>query len=176
MQAGDDTFTLYDGSEMTVLERPSGPADALVMRFRLRSGTGAPPPHVHPTATEVFEVEEGWFELFVGDEWRRVDAGESVTVEPGLRHTFRNQSGAEAVIRNVHDPHHDFEAYIRAIAAITHQQKAVDRGSLGAAVRMAALWQRHSDLIRPADRPLKIAIPVLAGAAAVLRLRIPDGR
>jgi hypothetical protein len=33
--ASDDVIKLFDGSEYRVLERPSGPGDAVIMEFRL---------------------------------------------------------------------------------------------------------------------------------------------
>ncbi len=168
------TYKTYDGSEYSVLERPQGADGALVMRFRLTPNPGVPPPHIHPHTVEVFEVLEGEFETLVGREWRTLQAGESVTVEPGVRHTFSNSSGTEVLIRNVHEPHHDFEAYIRAVAKISQEQRATDVKSPGAAARMAVLWDRHDDLIRPADAPMKIAFPVLRGVARIARLSPPD--
>ena len=157
----EDTFTTYDGSEFTVLQRPSNPEDALTMRFRFPSDCASPPPHVHPDTHETFAVEEGEFELLVGSDWRPVTAGESVSVPAGTRHTFRNRSGAPVVVHNVHEPHHDFEAYLRALAALTHELQATAPKTPKAAIRLARLWRRHADLIRPADVPLKIAMPVL---------------
>lgn len=168
-----DTFTLYDGSEMTVVERPAGPDEALVMRFVLKHDCGAPPPHVHPYAEETFAVEEGEFEMLVDDEWRLVRAGESVTVEPGRRHTFRNQSGGDVVIRNVHDPHHDFEAYVRSLAKLSHELETTAPNSPGAAARMAMLWDRHDDLIRPADLPLRLGMKGLGTVGRLARLSVP---
>ena len=168
------TYKTYDGSEYSVLERPQGPDGALVMRFRLTPDTGSPPPHIHPHTVEVFEVLQGEFETLVGKEWRKLRAGESVTVEPGVRHTFRNNSGAEVLIGNVHDPHHDFEAYIRAVAKVSQELRTTDPKSPGAAARMAVLWGRHEDLIRPADVPMKIAFPILRGVARIARLSPAD--
>jgi mannose-6-phosphate isomerase-like protein (cupin superfamily) len=168
-----DVFTIFDGSSYEVLERPSGPGDPLVMRFRLIHKCGTPPPHVHPGAVETFEIEQGSFEMLVGDEWRAASAGETVVVPAGLRHTFRNESGAEVVIRNTHAPHHDFEAYIKALAELTQELEITSVSSPGAAVKMAMLWQRHTDLIQPADLPLKIAFPALAAAGRLLRLSVP---
>lgn len=167
------TYTTYDGSEYSVLERPAAADDPLVMRFRLTAAAGAPPPHVHPRTVETFEVLEGRFEMLVGDEWRTVAAGESVDVPAGLRHTFRNDSGAEVVIRNVHDPHHDFEAYIRSIAQLSQELKATTPKSPAAAARMALLWERHDDLIQPADLPMKIGLPVLSRIARVFGVATP---
>ncbi len=168
------TYQTYDGSEYAVLERPGTPDGALVMRFRLTSNAGSPPPHVHPSAVEVFEVLKGELEMLVGKEWRTVRAGKSATVEPGVRHTFRNTSGGEVLVRNVHDPHHDFEAYIREVARLSQELQATDPKSPGAAARLAVLWGRHDDLIRPADLPMKIAFPLLRGVARVARLS-PSG-
>lgn len=173
MAAASETYTLYDGSEYQVLDRPSGASDALVMRFVLIDHCGTPPPHVHPQATEVFEVEEGEFELLVGRDWRAVRAGESVTVPPGMRHSFRNHSGAEVVVRNVHDPHHDFEAYIRAVAALTHELQVTAVNNPLTAARMAMIWQRHDDLIQPADLPMKLAFRALDAAGRAARLKVP---
>lgn len=168
-----DVFTIYDGSSYEVLERPIDAGDPLVMRFRLIHGCGTPPPHVHPHAAETFEIEEGSFEMLVGDEWRTASAGEIVEVPAGMRHTFRNESGAEVVIRNTHAPHHDFEAYIRSVAELTHELRVTSVKSPEAAVKMAMIWQRHTDLIQPADLPLKLAFPALATAGRLLRLSVP---
>jgi mannose-6-phosphate isomerase-like protein (cupin superfamily) len=161
------TYRTYEGSEYQVLERPVGPDGALVMRFRLRPGTGSPPPHLHPHTAEIFEVLEGEFEVLVNRSWQTLGAGESVTVEPGVRHTFRNQSGADTVVRNVHDPHHDFEAYIRAVAQTSQEVRATSAHSVRTATRLALLWERHEDLIRPADPPMKIAFSLLRGIGRI---------
>ena len=168
------TYTTYDGSEYSVLERPSGPEGALVMCFRIRPEAGSPPPHVHPYTVEVFEVLEGEFELLVDKSWQKVRAGESVSIDAGVRHTFRNKSGAEVVVRNVHDPHHDFEAYIRSIAKISQEMRATSPNSPKAAIRMALLWERHDDLIQPADPPMKLAFPLLRGVGRLARTSAPE--
>ena len=167
------TYTTYDGAEYTVLERPESSDGALVMQFRLPPRAGVPPPHVHPHTVEIFEVLEGEFETLLRKEWRKLRAGESVTVEPGARHTFRNESGSEVVVRNVHEPHHDFEAYIRSIANISRETQSASPSSPAAAIRMALLWGRHEDLIRPADPPLKAAFPVLRGVGRMARMSTP---
>lgn len=167
------TYTTYDGSEFAVLKRPESAVDSLVMRFTITPEAGSPPPHVHPHAIETFEVLEGEFELLMGSEWRRVGAGESVNVPAGMRHTFRNESGAEVVVRDVHAPHHDFETYIAAIARLTQDLKATTPKTPGAAARVAILFDRHSDLIQPADLPLKLAFAVLRTVARVAGIKAP---
>jgi mannose-6-phosphate isomerase-like protein (cupin superfamily) len=170
----DEVIRLFDGSEYRVLERPSGPGDAVIMEFRLPDRRGAPLPHVHPHSVEVFEVLEGEVGLLRGSEWRTVRAGESVTVPRGERHTFRNHSGEIAVIRNVHDPHHDFEAYLRKLTALSNELRVTSPNGPGAAARFAMVVGQYPDLILPADVPIRVAMPILRTAGRILRLNVPD--
>jgi uncharacterized cupin superfamily protein len=137
-----DTFTGYDGSEFTVLRRPTNPRDPLEMRFRFVPGCATPPPHVHPDTDETFTVEEGEFELLVDGEWRGV----------------------------VHDPHHGFEEYLRKLTGLSHALRATSPNTPKAALRFARLWAEHPDLIRPADVPMRLAMPVLNAVGRVLRV------
>jgi quercetin dioxygenase-like cupin family protein len=79
---------------------------------------GGPPLHVHPEAEESYAVESGTLDVCVDGQWRKVTAGETVTVPAGVPHTLRNTSGAEARIVNVHKPAHDFERFFRRLHAL----------------------------------------------------------
>lgn len=48
--------------------------------------------HQHADEEEYFSVEYGELEIFVGDRWIRLTAGQSLTVSAGIQHTLRNQS------------------------------------------------------------------------------------
>lgn len=169
-----DTFTTHDGSSYTVLERPRDPGDALVMSFRLRDHCGTPPLHFHPHARETFEVEEGWFEMRIDGGWRRVEAGEAISVEAGENHTFRNHSGAEVVVRNTHAPHDGFESYIRRLAALSREHEVTAPTKPAAVLAVAQLWQEYSELIRPSPLPLKLAFPLLALLARATGTKAPE--
>lgn len=168
-----DRIEFSDGTAMTVLERPAGPTDPLVMLFELEHQCGAPPSHVHPTAAETFEVQEGAFEILVDGSWRDVAAGDSVTVPAGEPHTFRNESGSRVIIRNTHDPHHDFEAYIRSVAKLAEGSDPAnpDRKMM---VGMAMLWRRHWDLIRPSDPKLRIGMSVASLVGRIRGVSLPS--
>jgi mannose-6-phosphate isomerase-like protein (cupin superfamily) len=170
--ASDDVIRLFDGSEYRVLERPSGPGDAVIMEFRLPDRCAEPLTHVHPHNVEVFEVLEGEVELLLGSDWRTVRAGESVTVPRGERHTFRNHSGKFAAFRNIHDPHHDFEAYLRKLTTLQNELQVTSPNGPGAAARFAMVVGQYPDLLLPADAPMKVAI--LRTIGRVLRLNVPD--
>jgi mannose-6-phosphate isomerase-like protein (cupin superfamily) len=150
VEASDDVITLFDGTEYRVLERPSGPGDAIVMEFRLPDHCAQPLTHVHPHTMEVFEILEGEVEFLIDGEWLPLRAGESVTVQPGEPHTFRNHSGAFAAFRNAHDPHHDFETYLRKLTTLQNELRLAAPDGPEAATRFAMVVGQYPDLLRPA--------------------------
>ncbi len=170
-----DRLELPDGSVYTFTEKPDDPAsDPLVMEFEIAPGAAAPPPHYHPNGqTESFGVTEGWFELLVGKEWRRVDAGETVDVPPGTRHTFRNESGAMTRVRNVHEPAHDFEEYMRGIHALATAHGATKPTSPMVAAKYARLIKQFDSTIVLSDAPARLGATAIAAAAKLLRLELP---
>ena len=173
--AGEE-LRFADGTTMAVVSRPADPeTGALEMRFDLAPDCGSPPPHVHPLGqSELFECVEGEFELLLGEEWHKLRPGDSKTVRPATRHTFRNRSGAHAIVRNVHDPAHSFERYIRRVHALAEASGSTRPGPR-TALGIALLWREHSDTIQPADTALKIAFGALATIGGPLKRRVlPD--
>lgn len=163
-----------DGSTYRAISSPADPErEPLVMEFVLMPDCMAPPPHVHPSGQrETFEVVEGAFELRTGSKWHRLAAGESLTVESGEVHTFRNREGAPVRVRDVHDPAYSFERYIRRLHALVteHGFKGV---SPRAALYLSLLWREHRDTEVPATPPQRAAVALLAGLGRALRLRLP---
>ena len=168
-----DRLEFPDGSVYTVVRRPADPErEALAMEFLLQPNCPAPPPQSHPGGPrETFEVVEGAFELMHGNDWKRLEAGESLTVAEGEVHTFRNHEAVPARVRNVHDPAHSFERYIRRIHALATEH-GFERVSPKAAVYMAMLMREHSDTIEPAPR-LRLPMAAMAALGRALRLRLP---
>jgi quercetin dioxygenase-like cupin family protein len=144
-----------DPSEMVFTARPDGPA---------------PPPHVHPRQREVFTLEEGDFELLLDGDWRRLAPGESVAVEPGATHTYRNKGANTARVRTVHEPGLSFEPYIRELHA-TAVEHGVTKVTPAMAARMAVIFRRYPDTIAPGPLPIKIAFAILGRVAPLLGLR-----
>ena len=62
-------------------------------------GYGGPPAHYHVRSVERFEVEAGSLTVTLNGDERAVSAGESVTVETDVVHTFRNEADERAVVR-----------------------------------------------------------------------------
>jgi quercetin dioxygenase-like cupin family protein len=163
-----------DGSTYTVISSPADPErEPLLMEFLLMPDCAAPPPHIHPGGQrETFEVTEGAFELRKDSDWHRVEAGQSVTIESGEVHTFRNREGAPARVRNVHDPGRSFERYIRRLHALVCQH-GFTGFSPRAALYVSMLTREHSDTEAAPSAPQRAAMAALAGLGRALRLRLP---
>jgi len=62
------------------------------------AGYDGPPAHSHDRSVEVFEVDAGSLTVTLDGDERVASAGESVTVDTGVVHTFRNGSDERALV------------------------------------------------------------------------------
>jgi len=68
-------------------------------------GYDGPPAHYHARSLERFHVEAGSLVVTLDGAERRVSAGDTVTVDTGVVHTFRNETGERAlVVTEIHSP------------------------------------------------------------------------
>ncbi|RRB06829.1 cupin domain-containing protein [Larkinella rosea] len=58
----------------------------------LAAGANGTALHTHSDEEEYFSVEYGELEIFAGDRWIRLTAGQSLTIPAGTCHTLRNRS------------------------------------------------------------------------------------
>lgn len=111
-----------------------------------------PPPHVHPTSEESFELIEGSLDVFKDGVWTSLHPGAAVTVAPGLAHTFRNRTDetARVVIRIT--PAGRSEAFFR------HMRRLIDEGKIKrlppkdprSTIYAVMLFDAYPDWTRPA--------------------------
>jgi mannose-6-phosphate isomerase-like protein (cupin superfamily) len=92
--------------------------DVVEMEFVLPSGCVPPPPHLHRSQVEDYEVLEGSFEVVIDGRWRTLSSGESASVPVGAVHTFRNRSCDAVRVRNRHRPAMRFEQFIERICEV----------------------------------------------------------
>lgn len=158
-------------SSFEIVRSPADPKrDPSEIVLTLPPGGLAPPPHVHPRQRETFTLEEGDFELLLDGDWHKLAPGETVTVEAGRTHAFRNRGTRTARVRDVHEPGLSFESYVREVHATTARSGSA-RVTPALAARMAVIWRRHADTIRPGPLPLRLAFAALSRIAPVLGLR-----
>jgi quercetin dioxygenase-like cupin family protein len=166
-----EILTMPGGTTFEVVRSPADPErDPSEIVFTAHPDGPAPPPHVHPRQREIFTLEEGDFELLLDGDWRKLSPGESVAVEPGATHTYRNKGTATARVRTVHEPGLSFEEYIRELHATMAEHDA-QKITPALAARMAVIWRRHSETIQPGPLPIKLAFAVLGRVAPLLGLK-----
>jgi quercetin dioxygenase-like cupin family protein len=118
------------------------------MEWELGPNTGGTPIHVHPGATETYEVLQGQFDVFVNGVWRTLSAGERLAVEPGVPHTFRNASAEVVRVYNTHEPAMRFDQYFEGLSKLTSRGVISARGiTLKAIVHLAMLMTSHEEEI-----------------------------
>jgi mannose-6-phosphate isomerase-like protein (cupin superfamily) len=67
-------------------------------------GYSGPPPHYHERSVELFEVESGSLTMTLDGVERRVVAGETATVDPGVVHGFRADDERALVTTEIRSP------------------------------------------------------------------------
>ena len=127
---------------------------SLEMEWELLPHTGGTPVHIHPHATESYEVIAGALDLYVDGSWTRVSAGEKASVRPGIPHTFRNSSDAPARVYNIHAPAMKYDEYFEGIHRVV-RSGAVPTGrmTLKAILYLSVLMTTYEDEIRSVKPP-----------------------
>ncbi len=167
----DRTLEWPDGSVYKITrssEETSG--ELLEMDLELPANGWAPQPHVHPHLTEEYEVLEGFLDVLVGTEWRKLSAGETASVPPGTVHTFR-VGDVPVRLRNAHQPPLDFEPYIRRLCRAANQGNLGDLSGPRALLYVAVLVREFPQHSRAPSRLLNAAVPALAALGRLLGFR-----
>jgi quercetin dioxygenase-like cupin family protein len=147
---------------------------ALEMEWLLAPRSSGTPIHVHPSATESYEVMEGELELYVDGSWQRLSVGQKASVAPGIPHTFRNASSFPARVYNTHSPAMRFGEYFGAIDRIV-SSRAVPPGRMTpkAALYLAMLMTKFEAEIKSVQPPHGV-VRLLSRVARVLGYRVPE--
>jgi quercetin dioxygenase-like cupin family protein len=164
-----DRYEMPDGSVYLLLKSHEETGGEYVeMEWTFTPDAFAPPPHIHPTQVEEYEVLEGSFEVMVDGEWRRLGPGDSASVPPATDHTFRLIPGQSVRVHNFHRPGGHFDEFIaRQYRFVTSERfKGIKRPSTMIVMSMA--WRDHADLLVPTSRPLRWAMAGLARLGGLL--------
>jgi quercetin dioxygenase-like cupin family protein len=96
IQAGQTVENPVTGERMIFRKTAAETGGELVeVELIARPGAFVFMPHVHPFQTERFEVLSGAIEVKTGRKRQVAKAGEVVTIEPGVSHSWRNASDEE---------------------------------------------------------------------------------
>jgi len=169
-QAGD-VFTFPDGARF-VLRTPTAETGGEYVEFEWQfpAGTFAPPPHVHPSQVEEYEVLEGEFEVLTGDEWRTLRTGESASVPAGVNHTFGRPKDFVR-IRNFHRPALGFEAFIEHVHRVVEAKNIRRPKDPRVPICIATAWKQHPETLQATRKRDRIGMTVAASLGGALGMR-----
>jgi mannose-6-phosphate isomerase-like protein (cupin superfamily) len=159
----DEQFRMPDGSVYLVRHPASESDGAFVeMEFILPTGCVPPPPHVHPSQVEDYEILEGSFEVVIAGVWQTLNVGDRASVPVGALHTFRNRSGATVRIRNCHTPAVRFEEFIEQTHHVLSTTGVTRKRDPRIAPLLAAVMLDFGDTLFPGRARERIPMQALA--------------
>ena len=169
MAVAGDRFEMPDGSIYVVRRTRADTAGEFVeMEFVLPARCVPPPPHVHRSQVEEYEVLEGTFEVVVGGEWRTLAPGDVAAVPVGALHTFRNRSGATVRVRNRHLPALRFEDFIERMSVTLREAGVTRRRDPRVPLYVSAIMLDFPETLVPGRRRELLPMRVLARIARLL--------
>jgi mannose-6-phosphate isomerase-like protein (cupin superfamily) len=143
------------------------------MEWELAPQTGGTPVHIHPHASESYDVIEGELDLYVDGRWTTLAAGEKATVDPGVAHTFRNASHAPARVYNTHAPAMKFGEYFEGLHRIVNSVVRDGRMTPKVILHMAVLMTSFKDEIRSVKPPHAV-MRIFAVVGRLMGYRVPS--
>lgn len=158
-----------DGS-VYVVRRPAAETDGafVEMEFVLPPGCVPPPPHVHPSQVEDYEVLEGSFDVVVEGEWRTLAPGESASVPVGALHTFKNRSGETVRVRNRHSPAMRFEEFIERVCRTLQAAGVTRKRDPRVPLYLSKVMLEFDETLAPGRARERVPMQALASIARVL--------
>jgi mannose-6-phosphate isomerase-like protein (cupin superfamily) len=167
-----DVFEMPDGAQY-VLRTPGDAVNGEYVEFEwiFPAGVFAPPPHLHPSQVEEYEVLEGELDVMVDGSWRTLKEGDSASVPVGVNHTFRRPKQLVRV-RNFHRPALGFEDFIettsRTLAARGVKRLMDPRVPL----ILAQTWRAHPETLQATRGRERAAMAAAAAIGRALRLHV----
>jgi quercetin dioxygenase-like cupin family protein len=166
-----DRYEMPEGAGTYVLTRSTADTNGELVEFEwiLPKGAFAPPPHIHPSQEEEWEVLEGVLEVVIDGERRSLSAGESASAPPRTVHTFARPSQPVRV-RNVHRPALGFEDYIDRIYRLTQEQGIRSAKNPRVPLYLAMIWREYPDTLVAARTRDRVGMALLSRIGRLLGL------
>jgi quercetin dioxygenase-like cupin family protein len=144
---------------------------ALLRMETVNPPTGiAEPVHVHPLQESRAELVSGSLRFVVAGEERRLGAGESITIPPGVPHRFVNEGDEDAVAIQEFRPALRTAEFFRTYVGLARRGELDERG-MPSLLRLAVLGPAFADEIRVTRPPWALQRAAYALLGPIARLR-----
>ena len=135
-----------------------------------KAGTLAPPPHMHPSQVEEYEVLEGQLAVMIDGEWTTLQTGESASVPVGVNHTFRRPEQFVRV-RNFHRPALGFEDFIASMARMGEERGVKRAFDPRVPLILGSAWQSHPETLVATRAAERVGLRAAGAIAHALGIR-----
>ncbi|GCE29805.1 hypothetical protein KDA_52890 [Dictyobacter alpinus] len=123
--------------------------------------------HIHPMQEEIFEVVKGTMRFSINGKQSDALAGEKVSVPPGTRHSWWNESNEELIAHVALRPALDSETFFETLFGLARDGKSNKQG-LPNILQVAVLSSAYRNSMQlPLPAP---ALKILYGLAVFARL------
>ena len=86
--------------------------------------------HIHPLQDENYQVLSGTLDLFLDNQWHKVEPGQSISIPKGKVHAFRNSTNELTTTINTHDPGLRFQEYLEVMEKLIQEGKITGMSGL----------------------------------------------
>jgi mannose-6-phosphate isomerase-like protein (cupin superfamily) len=168
VKSGDIIESAPTGERM-VFRRTAVETDGAVVEFDLFVAPGGRPgaPHRHLISEERFDVLCGTVVFYVDGVEHKLGVGDTITIQAGVPHDFRNLGSEEVHMRGWVEPAHRFEELMETFFALSARDQTDETGRPGLLQTSAVLYRLRNEY-RLEVVPLlvqRLAFPVLAALA-----------
>lgn len=128
------------------------------------------PVHFHPRQRETFTIRSGALTYVLGSAQPRIaHTGETVAVEPGVRHTWWNDGPENVEMLGVIEPAGRWLEFMETIYGLTNEGKVSARGIPNPLQMAVVAWEFRQEWV-PTAVPAPVRLLVLPILAALGRL------
>lgn len=132
-------------------------------------GAKGAPAHVHPKQKEHFHVQKGEILMWVNGKEQVYRAGESVTISPGVPHTWRNSTDEELQFLLEFEPALEWEFLFETLSTLSREGKLAENGRVKPLMLALAL-HTYKNHMYVAGIPILIQKGLFALLAPIARL------
>jgi quercetin dioxygenase-like cupin family protein len=143
--------------------------EALEFDLYATAGANGPPPHVHPQATERFEVIRGRLRARVAGVEHVLAPGDSLIVPPGTLHTWWNSGDEEVQVRVLLTPAGRMEAFLETIYGLALTGRTNQAG-IPSFLQLAVFAPAYWDTNHVVNPPLFVQRIVFSIVGPIARL------
>lgn len=171
-KAGDRMVAEVTGETFVFLQTAADTDGKLLqIQMSVAPGGGAKgaPPHLHPIQKEHFHIQKGEVVMWVNGKEQVYRAGESVTVAPGVPHTWRNETDEEVQFIVELEPALEWEQLFETLSTLSRDGKLMKTGQVHP-LTMALALHVYKNHMYVAGIPVLVQKVLFALLAPIARL------